>query len=202
MALFKDPLPDLVTVQLSKDGEVIAEANLERDKVREVLQLGADGLDISGPHQWSVSAQPAVPGLGFSLTLTSWVPWTATETLGTELQVEVPKTMSVGKATPISVQAIAPSGTPFEIALALPAGVQVDNTSLDLLVQSGALSRYEVVDGSVTLHVAALQPAKRFAASIRVIPTLSGRLQSGPALISVGRDKAHLPPIVFAVSPL
>jgi hypothetical protein len=199
--LFKDPLPDVVRILLKKDGDIVAEGKLEKSSVREVVRLGADSLEISGEHEWSVVAEPAVPGLGFSLALTSWVPWTAQQALGTELAVEPSEGMSVGKAAALSVQAIAPSGMPFQIKLALPAGVQLDNASLDAMVQSGSLRSYDVADGQVTLEIAALEPAKRFSGSLRVIPTLAGKLQSGPTMITVGRESGHLPPLRFDVKP-
>ena len=30
---------------------------------------------LAGTHEWKVTAEPAVPGLAYSLTLESWVPW-------------------------------------------------------------------------------------------------------------------------------
>ncbi len=199
--LFKDPLPDTVRVLLSKDGDVVAEGTLDRSSVREVIHIGASNLDISGEHEWSIAAEPAVPGLGYSLALTSWVPWAAEQALGSELAVEPSGDMSVGKAATIAVQAIAPSGVPFAIRLELPAGMQLDNDSLEAMVQSGTLRSYRVTDGNVTLEIAALDPAKRFSGNLRVIPTLAGTLQSGPTTITVGREKGHLPPIEFNVSP-
>jgi len=201
LVLFKDPMPDVVSISLRKDGDIVAEGSLAQDKVREVLQLSADALDIAGAHEWSITAEPAVPGLGFSLELTHWVPWGKSELLGSELSVELPKNMRVGNAAAISVQAIVPSGTLFEVELALPAGVQLDGASLEALVQSGVLRSYREVDGKVTLLAAALSPAQRFAASVRIIPTLSGRLQSGPATIRVGSSEGYLAPALFVIAP-
>lgn len=199
IAIFGEPIPELVKIALTKDDQIIAEGNLERAKIREVMHLSAKELDISGAHKWGISAEPAVPGLGFSLTTTSWTPWKVETALGTELEVTVPDDMSVGKAAEIAIQAIAPSGTPFEISLALPAGFQLDDGNLAAMINSGALSRFDKADGKVTLFVAPLQPAKRFSQNLRVIPTLAGSLQSGPTSIVVGREKGYMPPATFLV---
>ena len=199
IALFGEPIPKLVKIELRKDGEIVASGNLEQDKIREALHLSARDLDITGAHQWSISATPAVPGLGFSLTTTSWTPWKEESAIGTELAIEVPDNMRVGKAAEIGVQAIAPSGTPFQIKLALPAGFQVDDVALQTMVASGALSRFEKADGQVTLHVAPLQPAKRFNQMLRVIPTLAGSLQSGPTSIQVYSQTGYMPPATYLV---
>lgn len=193
--LFKDPIPDSVKILLSKDGEVVAEGELSRSKVREVLNLAADGLDISGAHEWKVSAEPAVPGLGFSLTLTSWVPWEKTDSgTGAELLIELPKEMKVGTAVILPIVASVPAGMSFQVELALPAGAQVDRASLDALVSASKLRRYKVSDGKVTLFANALEASKRLTASVRIIPTLGGSLQSGPATIRVGNSESYLPP--------
>lgn len=197
--LFKDPIPDHVQITLTKDGEMVAEGTLTRDKVREVLLLRAEGIDLSGSHQWRLSAEPAVPGLGFALTLTSWVPWVAKKTPGSELAIEVPDTIEVGKAVSLKVQALVPSNSAFEIKLHLPAGAQLDKTSLDSLVSTGALQRYEQVDGLVTMHASPLQPAQRFTGVVRIIPTLRGSIQTGPATLKVRSQTSYLPPVRWRV---
>ncbi len=197
--LFREPLPASVAISLRMDGEVVAQGTLDRDKVREVLQLDAQELDIGGTHQWAISAEPAVPGLGFALTLTNWVPWLAEETSGTELSIDVPKNMRVGSALMLNVQAIAPSGLAFTIELDLPAGVSVDSSTLQALVNEGRLSSFTEADGHLRLEVQGLAPAQRFAAALRLIPTLAGSLQSGPASIRVLGQEAHLPPQTWVV---
>jgi hypothetical protein len=195
MLLFKDPIPESVKILLRKDGEVVAEGELERTKVREVLNLSADGLDISGSHKWEVSAEPAVPGLGFSLTLTSWVPWTHSDSeTGAELLIELPKEMKVGQAVALPLVASVPGGMSFQIELDLPAGVQTDRASLDALVSASKIQKYKVLDGKVTLFANPLAAGKRLVATVKVIPTLGGGLQSGPATIRVGGQESHLSP--------
>ncbi len=193
--LFKDPIPDRVKILLHKDGEVVAEGELERSKVREVLNLSADGLDISGAHEWKVSAEPAVPGLGFSLTLTSWVPWKLSDSsTGAELLIELPSEIKVGQAVVLPIVASVPGGMSFQIEFDLPAGVQVDRASLDALVSASKLRKYKLSDGKMILFANALEAGKRLNASVKLIPTLGGALQSGPATIRVGGVESHLPP--------
>lgn len=42
-----------------------------------MLALEGAAAGSSGKHTWAVRAEPAVTGLGFSLTLGSYVPWRA-----------------------------------------------------------------------------------------------------------------------------
>ncbi len=199
VALFADPLPEKIKVIVRHNGNIVSEGLLDKEKVREVLHLHADDIDVKGSHTWEIESVPAVPGLGFSLTQTNWVPWKEEPVLGTELQITASKDMIVGKTALLSMQAIAPSGVRFTIQMPLPAGVQVDANSLQAMVQSGALHHFDSSDGMLTLHVAPLQPAKRFTAEIRLIPTLAGTLKSGVTTIVVGRDEGHLPGKTFVV---
>jgi hypothetical protein len=195
LQLFEDPIPDNVEIVLSMDGTAVAEGVLDRDRVREVLTLEAGSLDAAGSHAWSVSAEPAVPGLGFSLELTSWAPWgPPPKATGLELVIGPHEGAAVGKPVNLAVQATAPSGRALVIELALPSGTQPDGVSLDALVSSGALSRYEQSDDKVTLHVNPLAPAKIFSATVRVIPTLGGSLQSGASSIRLDSTVVHVPP--------
>ena len=172
--LFKDPVPANVKIALTLDGTPIADGTLSADKLREVLALEARAPGIAGKHTWAVSADPPVPGLGFSLALESWVPW-ETETAHDGLELALPAAMAgtVGIPMPIAVTAIAPSGRELHVQESLPAGVQVDRPSLDALIRAAVIERYEVADGKLDLYVAPLQPGKTFAATYTLIPTCS-----------------------------
>lgn len=202
LRLFKDPIPDNVNIVLSMDGKPVAEGALTRDKVREVLTLEAAGLGAAGAHDWQVRAEPAVPGLGFSLQLTHYVPWEQKSVnKGLELSVTAPEGASVGKPADVAVQAIAPSGRSLSITLTWPAGVQVDTAALDKLVEQNSIARYNTADGKLELFVNPLAPAQVFSANVRVIPTLAGSLHSGPSSIKLGATTIHQPPAVWTVTP-
>jgi hypothetical protein len=195
LELFKAPVPEGVTISLTMDGAPVVTGVLDRDKLRQVLVLEAPAPGVGGAHTWEVKAEPAVPGLGFSLTVEGWVPWgKATGVAGLELQLPEVVTAAVGKPTELVLRAVAPSGMDLHIEHALPAGVQVDTPSLEKLVEAGTISRFVVATGKVDLYVDALEPGQTFAASYRAIPTLAGRLRSAPSVIDNGDTENLVPP--------
>ena len=201
LRLFRDPIPDKVVVTLSRDGQPVAEQVLTRERLREVLVLEAPaGKPGAGDQQWNITAKPAVPGLGFSLTLTDRVPWKKQQRgIGLELSVTPPTGLTVGRPATLAVRATAPAGKPLSVVVALPAGVQLDRKQLDKLVSATTLTRYKATDAKLTLHAPALPPAKLFAADVRVVPTLAGTLSSGASSLRVSGAVVHLPPAMWTI---
>ncbi|MFT4976296.1 MAG: hypothetical protein ACI8S6_002192 [Myxococcota bacterium] len=203
LALFETPLPAELSITLEQDGVVIAEGSYDREKLREVLVLDAVGLDASGPHTFSIRSEPAVAGLGFALSLQSWVPWEEPATgQGLEVELTLPEQLIVGQPATLSLQAAAPSATPFTIVQNLPAGVQADEDSLQALVNAGVLRSFHTEDGLIRLEAAALDPGEALTARYNVIPTLAGTLQSGPLSIFPDARAAltvHYPPTPWTI---
>ncbi|WPB75952.1 alpha-2-macroglobulin family protein [Archangium violaceum] len=203
LALFKEPLPSQVSVVLERDGKVVTEGTFDAKALREVLALEGAATGSAGKHTWVVRAEPAVPGLGFSLTLGAYVPWRASETgKGLELAVKGPAEVKVGMPAEVTVQAASPAGMSLTLRQGLPAGVQVDRASLDALVNEGKVTSYEVEDGAVSLTLPPRGAAEPFSARFRVVPTLSGTLQAGASsLTPVDRPELvfHVPPATWAV---
>ncbi|HEX8823674.1 MAG TPA: alpha-2-macroglobulin family protein, partial [Archangium sp.] len=203
LALFKDPLPPQVRVVLERDGKVVTEGTLDAKALREVLALEGAVPGSAGAHTWTVRAEPAVPGLGFSLTLGAYVPWRAGEAgQGLELAVKGPAEAKVGLPVELTVQAASPAGLALTMRQGLPAGEQVDRVSLDALVREGKVTEYEVEDGAVSLTLPPRGAAEPFTARFRVVPTLAGSLQAGASsLTPVGRPDlvVHVPPATWAV---
>jgi len=202
LALFKTPLPASVAITLTMDGKPLAQGELAGAKLRDTLALDAALADASGPHTFAVQATPAVPGLGFSLALTGYVPWKP-EAMhgGLELQIQVAPEGRVGEPLTVELTANAPANTPVRIRQALPAGVQPETHSLDALIAAGTLSAYHAEPGVLVLEVPA-QPANTPVHAVyRVIPTLAGTLHAQASTIeAVGRgDTYHLPPQAWAV---
>jgi hypothetical protein len=200
LKLFKDPVPPNVKITLTMDGKPITEGILDREKLKDVLVLDALAPGLAGAHEWKIVAEPAVPGLGYSLALKGWVPWEK-ETVHSGLELQLPLTIAgmVGKPTDLAIAAIAPSGIDLHITQSLPAGVQIDTPSLQALVTAGTISRFETADGKVDLYVPGLQPGQMFKATYRVIPTLGGKLHSAASFIEAGGNQFHIPPTAWTI---
>jgi hypothetical protein len=200
LALFKTPLPSAVTVTLEMDGTPVVHGTLEGARLREVLALDGAAPGLAGPHAWRLVAEPAVPGLGYSLTLDSWLPWDK-QAIHEGLELALPAHLDaiVGKPLDLAITAVAPSGIALHIQQALPAGVQVDRPSLEARVASGAIERFVAADGTLDLYVPALAPGKTFTLTYRAIPTLGGTLHSGASLIEAGANQVHIPPTEWTI---
>jgi hypothetical protein len=200
LELFKSPLPPSVTITLTMDGKPLTSGTLEGAKLRDVLVLGAPAPGLAGTHTFGLTAEPAVPGLGFSLTAESWTPWpTQAVTNGLELALPATMTAAVGKPVEVKLTAIAPAGMPLHLQQSLPAGVQVDTPSLQALVDAGTIERFQAADGKLDLYVGALDPGETFAASYRAIPTLGGTLHTSASLIESGATRFYVPPTTWTI---
>ncbi|HEY8208505.1 MAG TPA: alpha-2-macroglobulin family protein [Myxococcaceae bacterium] len=199
--LFKDKVPDRVTVVLKMDGQVVAEGVLDAAHAKEVLAVEAPAPGAAGSHRWTVQATPAVPGLGFSLQLAASIPWkTDPTTGGLELQIAAPAGVKAGEAVAVSVLASSAAGAPMEIHHALPAGVQVDTGSVEALRSGGTITSYESRDGELVLHTPQLTAGQPFRAGYKVIPTLQGTLHAGASSIALeGGERRYVAPAVWTV---
>ncbi|MBM4319368.1 MAG: hypothetical protein FJ125_05245 [Deltaproteobacteria bacterium] len=201
--LFKDPLPGSVAISLKMDGRTVATDTLQPQKQKELLALEAPAGDAAGVHTWSVQAEPAVPGLGFALSLRCWVPWKKEPAAGgLELGVQLPPRLVAGQPAEAVLSAIAPAQQPLVVRHALPAGVQADLPSLAALVSAGEIGSFGTEDGAVILQVPPRQPGQLVRLRYRLIPTLTGTLYSTASSVAIaGRPEAvfHLPPQAWRV---
>ena len=198
--LFKTPLPASIKITLAMDGKEISSGQFDSTQLKDVLVLDGAAGGLAGTHRWSITAEPAVAGLGFSLALNAWVPWEKqTVQRGLELQVPPKLAGKVGRPIEVPIIAIAPSNATVHIRHALPAGVQADRPSLEALVSSGQLSRFELADGKVEIYVNPMQPGQVFTAKYKVIPTLAGTLHAAASLIETGTTKFHVPPSEWTI---
>lgn len=201
LELFDNPLPDQVKIQLLMDGALVTEGVLTKEKVREVLALEAavPAPGLAGAHEWKIVAEPAVPGLGFSLALQSWVPWEKEKGGGVELQLPAQVTGAVGAPIALELSAVAPSGLPLHIRHALPAGVAADRGSLEALVADGTLARFELADGRADLYANPLPPGKVLTVKYRAVATLAGTLHATASLFEAGGAELHVPPTTWII---
>ncbi len=198
--LFKTPLPSAIKITLSMDGKEVSSGQFDSTQLKDVLVLDGPGNGFAGGHTWSIVAEPSVPGLGYALALNGYVPWeNQTVQKGLELQVPPKLAGKVGRPLEVPLTAIAPSSATVHIRHALPAGVQPDRPSLEALVASNQLSRFEIADGKVDLYVNPLQPGQVFTAKYKVIPTLAGTLHAAASLIETGTTTFHVPPSEWTI---
>jgi hypothetical protein len=183
--LFQEPLPDPVTIRLTRDGQAVAEKTLSGDALKDLSVLGAPAGAARGPHTWGVEATPAVPGMGFAFTLETWVPWTAAPgPAGLDLTVRLPEAPRVGHPDDLIVAVAAPAGTALSLDLPLPPGVEVDAKALHALGASGVLTSWESEDGLLILNIPALTAGATFSAEVPIVPTFAGRFKTGPARLT------------------
>ena len=200
LALFKTPVPRAVAVTLAMDGQPIVRGTLEGARLRDVLALEGAAPGLAGPHEFTLTAEPAVPGLGYSLELASYVAWDK-PAAGGGLELAVPARVdaAVGAPVAVAITAVAPAGVALHIRQALPAGVQVDAPSLEAQVAAGVIQRFTASDGALDLYAAPLAPGVSFALDYRAIATLAGTLHTGPSLIEAGADRVELPPATWTI---
>lgn len=200
LALFRDPVPSAVTVTLAMDGQPIVRGTLDGAKLRDVLALDGAAPGLAAAHRFTLTAEPAVPGLGFALELDSWLPW-GKPAPGAGLELIVPARIdaAAGAPIPIAITAVAPSGVALHIHQALPAGVQVDAPGLEAQVAAGAIQRFTASDGALDLDVAPLAPGATFALTYRAIATLAGTLHTGASRIEAGADRFDVPPATYVI---
>lgn len=198
--LFDNPLPDKVALTLFMDGKPIAQGDLTGAALREMVTLEAETPGLASPHEWKLVAEPAVPGLGFSLSLLAWAPWEKQPASGgVELRLPERLTGSVGAPLSIDLSAAAPAGLPLHIQHSLPAGVTPDRQSLQALVDASVINRFELSDRRVDLYVNPLEPGRPFTAKYRVIPTLAGTLHTTASLFEAGNNVFHVPPTTWTI---
>ncbi|HLL22305.1 MAG TPA: hypothetical protein VK427_09250, partial [Kofleriaceae bacterium] len=200
LELFQTPIPEGVEITLAMDGTPVTSGKLDRAKLRDVLALEAPAPGSAGNHTWTVTAEPPVPGLGFSLALHSWVAWPKTRVDdGLELALAERIAARVGQPTELAVTAVAPPGIAGHVVQALPAGVQVDTPSLEALVVAGTITRFQVSDGKVELFLPPLAPGQTFTARYRVVPTIAGELTTRASSITAGANQVFVPPTAWTV---
>jgi hypothetical protein len=184
--VFDEPLPETVQVRLLVDGQerMTREMNLAGNYAPLVAQAAAPAG--AGPHSYRIEASPAVPGLAFSLTQTAYLPWEGDpDHEGFSLKVGASGPAAVGETLPCRLQAAVPGGEPFSVSLELPAGVEVEQRSLQALVAQGSILAFESREGLLELSAPALSSGAVFDATVELVPTLAGSLHWGGASLAL-----------------
>ncbi len=190
-ALFDQPLPESVQVKLWLDGQVVATQRLDLaagftpSVARHVLP--SDG----GTHSVRIEAEPALPGLGFTLAETHWLaPTAGGQRGGFELRVDTPATARVGEPATVGIVASPPGGEGLDLLLELPAGMEPDEPSLEALEDSETILAWESAQGRLRLELPPQPDGALFQADLRLIPTVAGLLHWGRATLALADDPA------------
>jgi hypothetical protein len=184
--VFDQPLPESVQVSLSVDGQELLSQDMNLAGNFAPLVVGAPGPAVAGPHSYRIEASPAVPGLAFTLTQTAYLPWEGDPgSEGFSLRVDASSAVAVGETLPCRLQAAVPGGEPFELELELPAGVEVEQRSLQALVNQGAITAFDTSQGRLEISGPALASGAVFDAVVELVPTLSGSLGWGGASLAL-----------------
>jgi hypothetical protein len=202
LRIFKDPLPPKIKITASVDGQTVVTGELDKERVREVLALEGAVPTVGatpGTHAWEVRAEPAVPGLAFAMTLSSFVPWEKQAPRGVELEIGLPEKLVLGVPAEVELRGAAPVGHTLVLKHALPAGVQPDTPSLTALKNAGKLRDFTVADGLVTLTLPPLGAGQTLKVKYRVVPTLSGTLNAEASSLTAGGTTYLLPPAPWNV---
>jgi hypothetical protein len=184
--VFDQPLPETVQVRLLVDGQELMtrDMNMAGNYAPLVAQAAAPAM--AGPHSYRIEASPAVPGLAFSLTQTAYLPWEGDpDQDGFSLKVSASGPAAVGETLPCRLQAAVPGGEPFTVSLELPAGVEVEQRSLQALVDQGSILAFESREGRLELSAPSLASGAVFDATVELVPTLAGSLNWGGASLAL-----------------
>jgi hypothetical protein len=193
--------PPHVVVQVRQGGQLVAEAALGPEQLRGVHIVDVPYTAIDGAP-WRVDVDPPAPGLAASLTLSATTAWTSPPaTAGLELRVTAPEAPQVGRIARIGLVASAPAGQALQVELRLPAGVVPDGAGLDARVRAGELTAWSADDAALRLELPAPAPAQLLRVDVPVVPTLAGRLSTGPAALRRGLAETLVAPAVWTVRP-
>jgi len=187
--VFSEPLPETVQVRLSVDGQELMtrDMNLAGNFAPLVAKAPAPGA--AGPHSYSIEATPAVPGLAFTLTQTAYLPWEGDPGAdGFSLKVSAGGPSAVGETLACQLQAAVPGDEPFTVVLELPAGVEVEQRSLQSLVSQGSILSFDASEGRLEISAPALPSGSVFDATVELVPTLAGSFHWGGASLALTRS--------------
>ncbi len=184
--VFDKPLPETVQVRVSVDGEELMTRDMNLAGNYAPLVASAPAPALPGPHSYRIEASPSVPGLAFTMTQTAYLPWEGDPgSEGFGLKVSTAGPSAVGEVLPCQLQAAVPGDEPFVIALELPAGVEVEQRSLQALVDQGSILAFDSSEGHLEISAPALPSGAVFDATVELVPTLAGAFEWGGASLAL-----------------
>lgn len=184
--VFDEPLPETVQIRLSVDGQELMTRDMTLAGNFAPLVASTAAPGAAGPHGYHIEASPSVPGLAFTLTQTAYLPWEGDPGAeGFSLKVSAAGPSAVGETLACRLQAAVPGGEPFAVALDLPAGVEVEQRSLQALVDQGSILAFDASQGRLEISAPALVSGAVFDATIELVPTLAGSFQWGGASLAL-----------------
>jgi hypothetical protein len=198
--VFKDPLPQQVTVTVKANDVVIGTEVLQGDRLHDVLTVSGALATLGETVQVSLSSDPPLPGLSFVVGVDWSVPHAPPSAeAGLSVERQLPKTLRVGVPVDVTLRAVAPGGQPMTVTLGLPAGVDAVTRSLEQLQEGGTITSFTVVEGTITLQVPARAQGELMLVSVQVVPTLAGTVRERLVSVGVGGSEVFMPPMVWRI---
>jgi len=199
--LWSEAPSEAVTLTLARGTETLASRTLATDDLRDPVFIA---VPATGKGEWTIRAEPAVPGLAYGLELVSYTPWTnPPRDPGLDVEVSPPKNLKLGQTRLLSVDIAAPRSSTLSLRIALPAGIQVDED--DIVVRDGSQtpspSEVRTSDGEVHLTLAPVESG-RLRIETPVSATIAGTLWSGSVELRDLRSDALtiVPPAAWSIA--
>lgn len=184
-----------VEVSLHVEGKELARGTVDpsQPKVPAVLVAAPDGAE-----RFELVLGSDAPGLAWSATLASWVPWTGEEALpGVEVEARL-SSLIAGREGSLTLSVAAPSGASVTVEQGLPAGIHIDEERLASL--SGMLTAWEVHPDRVRLTTRPFQAGEVMDLGLTVQPTFAGSFQTAPLTVTAGGRSEALKPLTWVVA--
>lgn len=192
-ALFADPLPARVTVELFNGETRVAQTVIEGPQKNERHEVRVWVPRAVGEAKWHIRATPAVPGLAYALALDYRVPWPSAPQAGLTLTSERGDGAQVGKPEVVTLTVDAPGGVAVRLRYALPAGVQPLRSDLAQLKDDNRITAWSIDARGIELTVPRRAPGTAAKIPLRLVPTFAGRLQADASYVELlGRPETRV----------
>ena len=188
-------LASKVDVVLTLDGREVSRATVDPTQPYQPAVL--TGVPEGSDPSIELHSEPSIPGLAYTATSRSYVPWSGTESLpGVDARVTADG-LAVGQESWLVLDLSAPSGTRLVVEQGLAPGVAVDAARL----QKPDGSTVDVVGDRIRITTAPFGAGQIQTVRVPVRPSLPGQFSTAPLVLKAGSNAASLRPILWAVAP-
>ena len=188
-------LTQKVEVVLTIDGHEVSRSPIDPTQPYQPAVLS--GIPLGSDPSIELHTEPSLPGLAYSASLRSYVPWSGTEGLaGVEATVELSE-LAVGQESWLVLELAAPSGARLVVEQGLAPGTSVDEARLSLPTNC----TLDVVGDRIRVTTGAFGAGEIQTIRVPVRPSLPGRFTTTPLVLSAAGEKASVRPMVWNISP-